>query len=48
MLNRAEPIGLECEGEYRHTLERATVKYLDLLRRERRPAEPKERKMEEA
>ena len=35
-LNRAEPIGLECEGAYRHALERATVKFLALLRCEKR------------
>ena len=35
-LNRAPPIGLESEGEQQHALERATVKFLDLLRREKR------------
>ena len=35
-LNRAPVIGLECEGEYRYALERATVKFLELLRCEKR------------
>ena len=35
-LNREPPIGLECEGEYRHELELTTVKFLALLRCEKR------------
>ena len=35
-LNRAPPIALECEGEYRRELEEATLKFLHLLGREKR------------
>ena len=34
-LNRAPPIALECEGEYRQALEKTTEKFLGLLWRER-------------
>lgn len=36
-LNRAPPIGLESEGEYRLALEKTTAKFLNLLWREKHP-----------